>query len=471
MLQKDAHPGRPQRPIHEEVHKLSDAQLSMMCHNYRIFPGAITFRNRRQAERQLHIALIEERARHRARQQFAEELRQEHSEDPNFRPGPPPPQQHYDFRAALPPPAAPAPHYWPVARTVNMRINPPPSSTFQYRQEPVLEPHRYVSWQQQNRINKKATQQSFQRPVEVQASDEGTELNFLGFTLPFTLETARDITNKIGETLKRFQAVGDSQAATRFEGGSQGKYEVRNTENVAHHQTHQSSYQTSTMSERSQDASEEEYQEDISIGEGLEMPHENDRDTLFDYLQDDSVLQTYAPSVSKVKTLADAQAQTELVENSSSVSTATTYHDFFSHEPLKKAAGHSWWSWWPKRAMAGDERIPVAEQTREREHKHEHEVKSIDYLSDSTLHADDGVLELMPRVELRDDSEEEDLVVLPDGSLSTQPSPRSYAGFCGSIFRFLLCDRDAKLDPEKLRAAFLGCCMAFAIYMGFRMIR
>ncbi|KAH8249455.1 hypothetical protein KR032_009724 [Drosophila birchii] len=498
MLQRSALPGQPRRPIHQEVRQLSDAQLSIMCQSHRIFPGPITFRNRRQAERQLHIALIGERAKFRAQQQFAEECRLQYSEDPNYRPGPPPPQQHYDFRADLAQSEAPSPHFWPKPRTVNMRFNPVPSSGIQFRQEPILEHRQYVSWQQQNRVHQQqaqqqnrvhqqqAQQQSFHQlakdNVNFNAGD--SEINFLGFKLPFSLETAREITTKIGEIFKRFQGVGENQAATRFEGGSvkqkQGKYETpfydeqSESDVVVPHQKHQSLYQASAKDDESE---EEEYQADEFEMEDLKIPHEDfnypccDRDTLCDQWE----LQTCAPPLPfeyrEAKPLADDQAQTDNGEHSSCASMATIYHDFFSQQPPKRAAEHFWWWWWPQRESAGDERIPEAEQTRETEHKHEHEVKSIHYLNDSALHVDDGVMELMQRVELRDDSEEEDLVVLSDGTLSTRPMPRTYVGFCRTIFRSLLCDQDSKLDPAKLRRAFLGCCLAFAIYMGIRMIR
>ncbi|KAH8283171.1 hypothetical protein KR054_012588 [Drosophila jambulina] len=465
MLQRSALSGRPQRPIFQEVRQLSDAQLSLMCHSHRIFPGPITFQNRRHAERQLHIALIEERARLRARQQFAEECRKQHSENARFRPITPPPQQHYDITAAFPEPAAPSPNYWPMPRTVNLRNNPPPSSGFRYHPEPVLEPRRYVTWQQQDRIYQLADQ----KPAEA----DGTDINFLGFKLPFSLETAKEISTKIGDTLKRFQGVGESQTETRFEGGAvqhrRGKYEERfhdghrKTETVARQRTQQSSYSIRNTYDRCKDASEDEYQAD----ESEEEMSDEDQDTLFDHWEEE---RQQSFDFQEPKTPSHAEAQTELVERSSHASSSTTYHDFFSQEPMKPAAGSFWW-WWPQRARAGDERIPEAEQTRETEHMHEHEVKSIDYLRGSSLQVDDGVMELMQRVDLRDDSEEEDLVVLPDGSLSTRPLPRTYAGFCRSIFRWLLCDRNANLDPEKLRCAFLGCCMAFAIYMGIRMIR
>ncbi|KAH8333970.1 hypothetical protein KR059_004975 [Drosophila kikkawai] len=491
MLQSNALPGRPQRPIYQEVRQLPDAQLSIMCQSYSIFPGPISPHNRRQAERQLHIALIKERARFRARHQFAEECRLQYSGDPNFRPNPPPPQQHYDSRVALPPPAVPTLNYWPKPNTLNLRSNPPPSSSFRYRQqlqEPVLEPQRYMTWQEQSRMHKQAERKRFHKPPEANAAAEGADTSFLGFQLPFSLDTVREITTKIGETLKRFQGAGESQATTRFEGGSiknqekgqeRSHDELRRSEVVACQKQHQSTYQATTEDDPSNDASEGEYQADESEGEDPEISEEDfnydceerDRDTLFDRWEGERQQQAYAQpqpfDFQELKTLAVAQAQTDLVERSSSASTATTYHDFFSQEPLQRVAGN-FWGWWRRRTTAGDERIPVAEQTREREHKHEREVKSIHYLRET---ADDGVMEIMHRVDLRDDSEEEDLVVLPECTLTSQPSPRTYARLYMSIFRLLLCDRDAKLDPEKLRCAFLGCCVVFGIYMGYRTMR
>ncbi|XP_016979533.1 uncharacterized protein LOC108044884 [Drosophila rhopaloa] len=459
-----------ERPIYQDVQRLTDAQLSTMCQNHQIFLGPITSANRRFAERHLHVAMIEARAKYRAHQQFAEECTLRISS--SFQPVPPP-QQHYGMMNAVHPrPTVVPQNYWPSPGSFKMRGPPPPTRFFQNpkeRPDPVLEPRQYVAWRQQNKLRNQT------------ATDFGTKI--LGFKMPFSLDAARDLSSRISSTIKRFQGGGEE-----FQQES-AKPEQDKNEMADHQEKYQDANQAKYRNAYQEDyqGEYEEQSETESEKEGspkdLEHPYDVDmeRDTLSDDSEDDGEQQenekqtnprSFSHDLLELKNLfngADAEPQSELGDYKSFISLASVYHEFTNPEPMErkeksvdKEPLFRWW--WLRRASAGDERIPEEERTTEQDLMQERELKTINYLSEAHSRVDDGMLELMGRVELRDDSDEE-------GAVEGGPRSRSCAGFCRHIFHLLCCDRHGKLDADKLRCSFFCCCMAFGIYVAFKMMR
>ncbi|XP_068140800.1 uncharacterized protein [Drosophila tropicalis] len=64
-----------------QLQQLTDAQLYVMCRNYRITPIFVTGRNRRHLERRLHVAIIEENAQQRALDYIAKQKDQDYQND------------------------------------------------------------------------------------------------------------------------------------------------------------------------------------------------------------------------------------------------------------------------------------------------------------------------------------------------------------------------------------------------------
>ncbi|XP_016961729.1 uncharacterized protein LOC108032420 [Drosophila biarmipes] len=456
-----------ERPIYKDIQCLTDTQLALMCQGHGIFPGPITFRNRRQLERELHIAIIEERAKYRAHQQFAREC---HSRMPRSNQQARPSQEHFGLLDALPQVTQQnlvPPTYWPAPSLFNLHGPVPSSSNFQNRgsrPDPVLEPRRYINWRQHNRWTDQFRTE--------------TRTNILGFNLPFSLEAALDFSSRISNTIKRFRGGGKEdtvQQETQIVERCQESQEKRFLDN------YQDLYQEDYEEQSKEDYSEEEL---IASQEVLE------RDTLSESSEDKDQqpdsgkknLRSQDPYVhpfpydfrelQRQVDGADAESRSELCEYLSFISLSSVYHEFTKQVPMARtqptidAKPRFRW-WWPRRATAGDERIPEAERTTEQDLQQERELKTINYLSDASARLDDGMLELMGRVELRDDSEEEGVAEEQQGSRSH----RSSAGFLRHIFRLLCCDRQGKLDAEKLRCTFLCCCMAFGVYVTFKMLR
>ncbi|EDX04344.1 GD23597 [Drosophila simulans] len=408
------------RPIYQDIQRLTDAQLSTMCKNHGLTLGPINLQNRRMAERKLHIAMITVRAKYRAQQQFVLECNMKSSANSAQVP---PPQNYYQ---PMPPQT-----YWPSPRT-NLRSPPPPSWNIQTRRErtdPVLEPRQNVCWSQQNRMNNENT--------------ENSGNNFLGFKMPFSLGAARDIRSLITNSIKRFQGGETENAPVCFQDGP--VFDGTNTHKF-HPDEYEEDYQEYSDEDSAGNPSTSDREPDTLSGASEDEDQEVERK---DLSHQDSY--PYPFSFRELqRQINGAESQHELRDYKSFLSLSSVYHDW-------------WWQW---RAKAGDERIPEAERTTEQDLLQERELKTINYLSEAPSRADDGMLELMGRVELRDDSEEE---VLEDAQIAR--GSRSWVGFCRHIFHLLCCDRQGKLDPEKLRCSFFCCCMAFGVYMGIKMMR
>ncbi|XP_017071418.2 LOW QUALITY PROTEIN: uncharacterized protein LOC108108052 [Drosophila eugracilis] len=443
-----------ERPIYRDIQHLTDDQLSIMCQSHEIYVGPITYQNRRLAERQLHIAMIKERAKYRAQEQFAQEYSLEISENVQRVP---PLQQHYGLVDALPQnhhQTMPPRTYWPSLNS-NWR-SPPPASTFiqnwRQRTEPVLEPRQYVSWRQENAL------------ANQRKRDAGT--NILGFKIPFTLETAMNISSKISSTIKRFQGGGEISA----------KLEQEKKEMIqSSREDHKDEYLKRSDEDCDQEASHSS-QHDLErdtlsdITEVKDHQPENDKEVPVQ----DAFVYPFPHDLQELQKLvvgAHDESQTELCDYASFISLSSAYHEFPNQVPMVRTdpsvKPKPRFHWWWQRSAAGNELIPEAEQTTELDLLQERELKTIHYLSEPPPRVDDGMLELMGRVELRDDSDDEEAVeVRNDGR-----RPRSYMGFCRHIFHLLCCDRHGRLDGEKLRCNFFCCCMAFGVYMGFKMLR
>ncbi|EDV58349.2 uncharacterized protein LOC6542754 [Drosophila erecta] len=426
------------RPIYQDIQRLSDAQLTTLCNSHGLVLGPLDSQNRRMAERQLHIAMITERAKYRARQQFALECHMRGTA--YMQQGPPPPQNHYQ---PMPPQT-----YWPSPGS-NLRSPPPPSWNTQNRRvlrDPVLQPRQYTTWRQEHRMSDQRT------------ADSGN--NFLGFRMPFSLGAARDIRSRITNSIKRFQG-GGAQNGPVHKKEEQVTPRCQNAE-------YQEDYREDSDDDSVEKPSSSDYERDTlsgaSEGEGQEVERQElSAQNFYPYPFNDRQLQGQFDG---------QEAQNELRDYKSFISLSSVYHDFDSQVPMARTAPSvdskprfSWW--WQWRARAGDERIPEAERTTEQNLLQERELKTINYLSEAPARLDDGVVELMGRVELRDDSEEE---VLLEGT-QRAPGSRSWMGFCRHIFHLLCCDRQGKLDPEKLRCSFFCCCMAAGVYMSFKMLR
>ncbi|XP_016928397.3 uncharacterized protein [Drosophila suzukii] len=464
-----------ERPIYKDIQCLTDAQLSLMCRSHQIFPGPITFRNRRFAERQLHIAIIEERAKYRAHQQFARECNLQNSRNnQQVRP----PQEHYGLVNALPQntqlnhvPRT----YWPTPGLFNLHGPVPSSSNFQNRgnrPDPILEPRRYITWRQQ-----------YSWPNHPRTE---TKTKILGFNMPFSLEAALDFSSRLSSTIKRFRGGGEEEM---FQKESAEKEHERNKiveryqegDEKIFHDNYQDEYQEDYEEQTQEDYSEEALiasQEDLerdTLSESSEDEGQQRDGRKKDLLSQDPYVLPIPYNFRELQRSvdgADAESHSELCDYLSFISMSSVYHEFTSQVPMIKTQPavdskprFRWW--WPLRATAGDERIPEAERTTEQDLLQERELKTINYLSDASARVDDGMLELMGRVELRDDSDEEGVVEDQQGSQRS----RSSAGFLRHIFRLLCCDRQGKLDAEKLRCTFFCCCMAFGVYVAFKMLR
>ncbi|XP_033161196.1 uncharacterized protein LOC117141695 [Drosophila mauritiana] len=440
------------RPIYQDIQRLTDAQLSTMCKNHGLILGPINLQNRRMAERKLHIAMITVRAKYRAHQQFVLECNMKSSANIQQVP---PAQQNYGLVDVLPQnyyQPMPPQTYWPSPRT-NLRSPPPPSWNIQNRRErtdPVLEPRQYVTWSQQNRMNNENT------------ANSGN--NFLGFKMPFSLGAARDIRSLITNSIKRFQGGETENAPVSFQDGP--VFDGKNTHKF-HPDEYEEDYQEYSDEDSAGNPSTSDREPDTLSGASEDEDQEVERK---DLSHQDSY--PYPISFRELqRQINGAESQHELRDYKSFLSLSSVYHEFESQVPMARTAPSvdskprfSWW--WQWRAKAGDERIPEAERTTEQDLLQERELKTINYLSEAPSRADDGMLELMGRVELRDDSEEE---VLEDTQIAR--GSRSWVGFCRHLFHLLCCDRQGKLDPEKLRCSFFCCCMAFGVYMGFKMMR
>ncbi|KAH8352538.1 hypothetical protein KR084_004813 [Drosophila pseudotakahashii] len=440
------------RPIYQDIQRLTDAQLSVMCQSHRIFPGPITFRNRRLVERQLHIAMIEERAKQRAYQQFARECNRQ--TPGNFQQVPPP-QQHYGLMQALPqnPNQNVIPRtYWPSPGSSNVRSPPRSFLNRANRPDPILEPSRYITWRQQNRLMDKSK------------SNRGT--NILGFNMPFSLEAAMDFSSRISSTIRRFRGGGEEEeeAVISARSEQEGKY------NDDDHSLEDSDEETSK-------SYQESYLERDTLSESSEDENQQKKvKKEKDARSQDAYVYPFPYDFRELRRLvdaADAESQNELCDYKSFISLSSVYHEFASQVPMARTAPSvdskprfRWW--WQRRAEAGDERIPEAEQTTEQDLLQECELKTINYLSEAPARVDDGMLELMGRVELRDDSDGEEVTVENNRGGRRL---RSYGGFFRHIFHLLCCDRQGKLDAEKLRCSFFCCCMAVGVYVGFKMLR
>ncbi|XP_039502559.1 uncharacterized protein LOC120458816 [Drosophila santomea] len=466
------------RPIGQDIRRLTDAELSSMCKVYGLVVEPINFQNRRMTERKLHIEMITERAKYRAHQQFALECNMRVS---GYMRQVPPPLPDYGFMDVLPQNSyqpMPPQTYWPSPGT-NLRSPPPPSWSIQHRRDrpdPVLEPHQYLTWRQENRTSNQRTADS--------------ENKFLGFKMPFSLGAARDIRSRITNSIKRFQGG----AAENAKVGIQNQPVQKKGENVVHfdgkysHRSNYAKYPEDYQEDYQQDYQEdyqENYQED-SNEDSVEKPTSSDRerDTLSGTSEDEfqevgrkdlSPKNSYPYPFNfreLQRQIVDAETENELRDYKSFMSLSSVYHELDTQVPMARTTPSvdskprfSWW--WQWRAKAGDERIPEAERTTEQDLLQERELKTINYLSEAPARLDDGVVELMGRVELRDDSEEE--VVLGDTQVAQ--GSRSWMGFCRHIFHLLCCDHHGNLDPEKLSCSFVCCCMAFSVYMGFKMLR
>nr|XP_017006265.2 LOW QUALITY PROTEIN: uncharacterized protein LOC108063628 [Drosophila takahashii] len=447
------------RPIYQDIRRLTDAQLSIMCQSHQIFPGPITFRNRRVAERQLHIAMIEERAKQRAYQQFALECNRQTSG--NFQQVPPP-QQHYGLMQALPQitnqNAIPR-TYWPSPGTSNVRSAPRSFLNRANRPDPILEPSRYITWQQQNRLMNKSK------------SDRGT--NILGFNMPFSLEAAMDFSSRLSNTIRRFRGGGEEEEESASP-KQEGKY---NDADVS--EDYQEDYDQQSLEDSDEETSKS-YQESLLERDTLSESSEDEVQQMKgkkkkEARSQDAYVYPFPYDFRELRRLvdgADAESHNELCDYKSFISLSTVYHEFASQVPMARTAPSvdskprfRWW--WQRRAEAGDERIPEAERTTEQDLMQECELKTINYLSEAPAQLDDGMLELMGRVELRDDSDEE---VVVENNRSGRRL-RSYGGFFRHIFHLLCCDRHGKLDAEKLRCSFFCCCMAVGVYVGIKMLR
>ncbi|XP_017095426.2 uncharacterized protein [Drosophila bipectinata] len=449
------------RPIYEDIKQLSDPQLSIMCQSHNIDIGPITRQNRRLAEWNLHVALIGERAKIRAKEQYARELQIRLSYDnPRSKP---PPQQHYT-NFSVPEVQSPPPQtYWPTPGSFNERTSP--------RSNRHIDPSRY-------------------RPCD--SSDRGP--NILGFQMPFSLNTARQYSVKIGETLRRFQGGGEETT-------SSGKNTITSNE-AAHGETSQSQ-DNQNMLDMYQDSYQNhnrylDSEDEASIGDPLEdsdyqSSHESERDTLsersfcnlrLDKKLHSTVGEDLRPVENFVRPATHSNAPPRV--EFASMESPSIYHDFpilVPMEPISRPAERiSWaspfrwfWRWQGWQTVAGPSQgiqfqpIPAAERTREREAEHELELNTINYLEEGLPPGvRDEIVELMSKVPLREASEDEDERLEGEEVLVTQRSP---IGFIRHLIHLMLCDHRGTLDGEKVRCSFLCCCLAVCIYMGFRLVR
>ncbi|XP_017055887.2 uncharacterized protein LOC108097861 [Drosophila ficusphila] len=442
MLQNGAY---KERPLCQMVRDLSDAQLTMMGRTYQVNLGPITPQNRKIAERRLHVAMIEERAKFRAQQQFAQEQRNPSNFQTYL-----PARNPYGVLNTLPQNRPQA--YWPPVGSSNVRGPPPPSSAFQYRSErpdPVREPSRYISWRQQ-----------FQKT-------NNNDNHFLGLKMPFSLETVMDIRSRISDTISRFRG-GETEGSIKESDRYNGK----------------DAYQKRYQEDNSTESCDEEEPEE-SLQQDLDDPfsEELEKDTLSELSEDEKIqkapLESYVHpypydfrKMERMLNGTDAESQKEIRPFDSFTSVPSVYYEFTHQVPMARTTPSAdrkrrfrWW--WQRREEAGDERIPEGERTTEQDLLQERELKTINYLSEVPTRVDDGVLELMGRVDLRDDSDEEALEQLEE----IRQRPRSFAQFCRHIFHLLWCDPHGKLDAEKLRCSFFCCCMAFGVYVGFKLMK
>ncbi|KAH8317406.1 hypothetical protein KR067_008147 [Drosophila pandora] len=472
-------PNQPLRPIYEDIRQLSDPQLSIMCQSHNIIIGPITPQNRRQAEWSLHVALIGERAKVRAQEQFARELKMRLSSD-NPR-SPPPSQQHFTHFSVPETPKHVPRSYWPTPGSFNQRA--PPGS---YRQ---------------NQMNP-----SLYRPCGYDENDDGGGPNILGFKVPFSLNTARQYSVKIGETLRRFQGGGEATTCS-------GKNTKKSNE-AAHRETSQSQDNHSMLDmyqDSHQNVNQDRYletEDEASIVASLEDSDypsscETERDTLSERSEcDRQVEQTLHSTIgedlrpaqnfvrSKCHDLRELQPthpnDQSRSEYASFASTPSIYHDFpilVPMEPIPPPARRiSWasplrwfWRWQGIQRVASTNRgiqfqpIPAAERTHERDAEHELELNTINYLNEGLPPGvRDELVELMSKVPLRDDSEDEVGRLQGEGVLVTRRTP---IGSFRHIFQLILCDQHGILDRDKVRYSFLCCCLVVCIYLSVKLIR
>ncbi|KAH8410077.1 hypothetical protein KR009_005628 [Drosophila setifemur] len=479
-----------ERPIYLLLQQLSDAQISLMCETHGIFLGQIDQRNRSVAERQLHVALIEERAKFRAKEQFAQECYQRLTPSTSFNPSTPPPQEHYATFDPVPPKprqTIPKRTYWPVPGS-NLRNPIPSPSRCLTRLDSVLKPQ--------------------QCPIQKRGP------NILGVRVPFSMTSARQFSSKMGHSLKRYTGGGEDLYKTvRFKDEEAVQEEDAMQEEDCQidkqleeyldilEDTYQDSYQDSE-SDVASDASVESFHKGPNYlhyckdfeHDTLSQRSEYDeyfqqklQSTIGEKQQDQQQASDPVRDLQVLASEADTQSRSEFA---SLESTPSVYHDFLSQVNLPQALPEMeatprfrfpfpfhWW-WWPWRIESTgrgcqSERIPEAERTRERLLDQEHELQTIHYLREPGV--EDAVLELMAAAQLRDDSDEEVQVLAEElgqgGRLATASGNRSYSGFGPYIFRLFCCDRQGKLDLEKLRCCFLCCCLAIFLYQGFKRMR
>lgn len=462
-------PNQSLRPIYEDIRELSDPQLSIMCQSHNVIIGPITPENRRMAEWSLHVALIGERAKFRAQEQFARELKMRLSSDSPR--SPPPSQQHFTHFSVPEIPSHPPRTYWPTPGSFNQRS--PPGYKRQYQ----MNPSRY-------------------RPCGYDENDGGGP-NILGFKVPFSLNTARQYSVKIGETLRRFQGGGEVTTCS-------GK-NTKMSNKAAHRETSRSQDNHNMLDiyqDSHQDVNQDRYLEtddEASVVESLaesDYPssRETERDTLSEHSLHSIIGEDLRPAQNFVRskrfdhqelqpTNPNAQSRSEY---GSFVSTPSIYHDFPILVPMEPIpppdrsipwASPLRWLWRCQgiRSVASTNRriqfqpIPVAERTHEREAEHELELNTINYINEGLPpDVQDEMVELMSKVSLRDDSEDEVGRLQGEGVLVTRRTP---IGFFRQIFQLILCDQQGMVDGDKVRYSFLCCCLAVCIYLGVKLIR
>ncbi|KAH8293294.1 hypothetical protein KR018_010604, partial [Drosophila ironensis] len=469
------------RPIFLEIQALTDTDLSIMCETRRIFIGPINAHTRRIAERQLHVAMVEERAIYRAQQQYQRELHTKYSDFPS----------DTESLRSMPRLGGPKRTYWPEVGSHQYRRHLPPSSEiYKLRKDPVLEDHKKVPWQGYTE------EQDKKGP------------NILGFQVPFSLSTARNFGVRVGEALRRFQ--GGLDAITDFDDNvEQENYELEDQREAF--RTNQSHSKLNNYRDwlknshidkdryldcRKESELAEAYQatfnvdavnETFSQKSDYEYHLDSTEDTFSQTFDNEDHLDLEVDlSNPRLVPSPDRQSHSDF---DSLESTTTLYHDFPKSEPLVKAVKSScitnifrWW-WRRQKVLDGTpklkfQRIPESERTQEGIVEEERVLKTINYLDEAQaaqMRKDDGVLELMSRVQLRDDSEME----LDPGlrimghmdAVGDHPGDRSIYGFCRHIYRLMFDGAGGYMNYYNLRCSVLCGCLAVSMYMCIKLMR
>ncbi|KRF98813.1 uncharacterized protein Dwil_GK27580 [Drosophila willistoni] len=421
-----------------QLQQLNDAQLSVMCRNYRITPTFMTGRNRRHLERRLHVAIIEESAQQRALDYIAKEKDKDYQNDLYAR------SMGSEILPARPRvnTRSPSPGLYEISRSQNAGTMTTPSvhnigGNRTLWPSPL--PHNIGRTYKRQRVTQEPSILS-----SALAKAPGLLLNLAkevplriwkgleGQLAPF--QRFRGGEQQSVQNIEVYQSNPQQQDDTTNRGVTRITHQLNNTFEEQPH-TYPYGLDYEELQHYTQEpvnfADIETDQDEVSV-DSMTTPHESD-------------------SIDSFHSSLD-----EMVEEKPAVKAKP------NEQPMLSAFRFAWWRS-PEKELA---LLPDRLET-DRISEHEQELNTYEYLSDDQKLGEQRkeVKDIMGRVDLRDDSDDEAVITLPS---RRQRILRSCGAFCRNVYEFLFCDRDGVWDIEKVRCTVFFCGMLVFLGASFR---